>query len=50
MSDDRQLREQLKKAYPSKQWARRVDNMPTAQVVAVYYRLQNKKQNPKDKK
>lgn len=32
-------RELLKKAYPNKQWARRVDNMSDSQVVAVYMRL-----------
>lgn len=37
-------REMLKKAYPSKQWAEKVDNMTSAQVAAVYLRLkmQNK--------
>jgi hypothetical protein len=37
-------RELLKKAYPSKQWAEKVDKMTKAQVVAITMRLrmQNK--------
>jgi len=32
-------REMLKKAYPSKQWAEKVNNMTKAQVAAIYLRL-----------
>lgn len=32
-------REALKKAYPSKKWAEKVNEMTDAQVVAVYFRL-----------
>lgn len=31
-------REELKKAYPNKRWADKVDKMPEDQVVAVYLR------------
>lgn len=34
-------REELKKLYPSKKWAERVDNMPESQVAAIYLRLKN---------
>lgn len=37
------LREQLKKAYPSKSWAAKVDKMPESQVVAVAFRLKSQK-------
>lgn len=33
-------REAVKKAYPNRKWATRVDKMTDAQVVAVYFRLQ----------
>lgn len=39
----RQQRELLKKAYPGKKWAKKVEKMTEAQVVAVYMRL--KQQN-----
>lgn len=32
-------REELKRAYPNKKWAEKVDKMPEDQVVAVYMRL-----------
>lgn len=32
-------KEELKKVYPSKKWAERVDKMSEAQVAAVYLRL-----------
>jgi hypothetical protein len=32
-------REQLKTVYNSKAWARKVDNMPEAQVIAIFKRL-----------
>lgn len=32
-------RKALKKAYPTKKWAEKVDKMSDAQVVAVYFRL-----------
>lgn len=32
-------REALKKAYPSKKWAEKVNKMSDAQVIAVYMRL-----------
>lgn len=34
-----QERELLKKAYPSKKWAEKVDKMSDSQVVAVFMRL-----------
>jgi hypothetical protein len=34
-----QEREMLKQAYPSKQWAEKVNNMTKAQVAAIYLRL-----------
>jgi len=34
-------REELKKAYPNKKWAERVDKMSESQVAAVYLRLKN---------
>lgn len=43
MGTDTREREQLKKAYDSKDWARKVDKMSNAQVTAIYLRL--KKQN-----
>lgn len=36
-----QEREQLKKVYPSKTWARKVDKMTDDQVVAIYLRLKS---------
>lgn len=33
---------EIKKAYPGKQWADRVDKMTEAQLVAVYLRLKGK--------
>lgn len=32
-------REMLKKAYPSKSWARRVDKMSDSQIAAIFLRL-----------
>jgi hypothetical protein len=32
-------RDELKRAYPSKQWAEKVDKMSAEQVIAVYMRL-----------
>ena len=32
-------REELKRVYPSKKWAAKVDKMTESQVVAVYMRL-----------
>jgi hypothetical protein len=37
---EHQKREELKKAYPSRGWAEKVDRMPPAQVTAIYIRLQ----------
>ena len=34
-----QEREALKKAYPSKRWAEKVDRMSEAQITAIYIRL-----------
>lgn len=34
-------RELLKKAYPSKKWAAKVDKMSDSQVAAVYLRLKS---------
>jgi hypothetical protein len=39
MSDNK--KEQLKKAYPSKKWAEKVDRMSEGQTVAVYLRLKS---------
>ena len=39
----RQQRELLKKAYPNKKWAEKVDSMTDTQVVAVYMRLKQQK-------
>lgn len=36
-----QERELLKKAYPNKRWAEKVDKMSAEQVVAVYLRLKS---------
>jgi len=33
---------EIKKAYPGKKWADRVDKMTDAQLVAIYMRLKNK--------
>lgn len=33
------VREAVKKAYPSRKWARKVDAMSDAQVIAIYTRL-----------
>ena len=33
------VREAVKNAYPSKKWARKVDRMDDAQVIAIYVRL-----------
>jgi hypothetical protein len=38
--DDNQTREAVKKAYPSRQWKDKVDNMRPDQVTAIYIRLQ----------
>jgi len=35
-------RQLLKRAYPSKQWAQKVDKMSDAQVIAVLMRLKSK--------
>lgn len=37
----KQERENLKKAYPSKEWARKVDKMSNSQVAAIYLRLKS---------
>jgi len=44
MASNSKERELLKTVYPSKQWAEKVNNMTTAQVIAVVMRLkmQNK--------
>jgi hypothetical protein len=34
-------RDQLKKAYPSRKWADKVDDMSSEQVVAIYIRLKS---------
>lgn len=34
-------REELKKVYPNKKWAERVDKMSESQVAAVYLRLKS---------
>jgi len=36
-------REQLKKVYPSKTWAKKVDNMSDQQITAIYIRLQSER-------
>jgi hypothetical protein len=41
--DDNQKREALKKVYPSAKWATKVDKMSSAQVTAVFLRLQAEK-------
>lgn len=39
MNSTEKARQALKKAYPSKKWAVKVDNMSDGQVAAVYLRL-----------
>jgi hypothetical protein len=41
MSEADKYREELKKAYPSKQWAAKVDAMRPDQVTAIYIRLRS---------
>lgn len=41
MSETDQYREELKKAYPSDQWAKKVDAMRPDQVTAIYIRLRS---------
>lgn len=41
MDDNSLKREQLKKAYPSKSWEHKVNNMTDEQVVAIYLRLKS---------
>ncbi|AWN05916.1 hypothetical protein SEA_CRICKO_52 [Streptomyces phage CricKo] len=35
-------REMIKKAYPTKAWAAKVDKMPDSQVVAIFFSLRRK--------
>lgn len=48
MGSDELYRTELKKFYPGKQWADKVDRMSINQVLAVYNRLREK-QNLKEK-
>jgi hypothetical protein len=41
----RQEREQMKKAYPNKAWAAKVDKMSDTQAAAVMLRLRQKSKN-----
>ena len=43
MASDAQMRDALKKAYPSETWKARVKNMSHNQVLAIYKRLVNQK-------
>lgn len=43
MPSDQIMRDLVKKAYPTRQWAERVNKMPNHQVAAVYLRLLNQK-------
>lgn len=42
MSEE-QMREAIKKAYPSPKWRARVDGMKSAQVYRIYHSMKNEK-------
>lgn len=43
MSSTGALREELKKKYPGKKWADKVDKMSDSQVIAISFRANSKK-------
>jgi hypothetical protein len=43
MPSDEQMREAIKYAYSHPNWGEKVDDMPPAQVAAIYYRLLDQK-------
>jgi hypothetical protein len=40
MNDISKKKELIRKAYPTKTWSAKVDNMPDNQIIAVFFRLQ----------
>jgi len=43
MPSDQQMREEIKKVYSHPNWGEKVDDMPPAQVAAIYHRFLDQK-------